>query len=124
MRVTSDTQNVAEARLAQLLQAGQAQQARPNEAEQREAKAEEAKVEETKQMSETDLEKLIQEVEKRPELENKNIKFRINRQEDQLQVEILDTERDKVINKFPPDELVHLASDLKKMAGVRMNKLT
>lgn len=50
------------------------------------------------------------------------LKFNLNEDSDSIQVEVWDSNSEKVIRKIPADEVVRLSESIKDMAGVFMDK--
>lgn len=50
------------------------------------------------------------------------LKFNIDERTDHLQVEVIDPDKDKVIQKIPPDDLLKLAASIEDMVGVFVDK--
>ncbi len=50
------------------------------------------------------------------------LKFRIDERTNQVQVEVFDPQKDKVIQKIPPDDLLKLAASIEDMVGVFVDK--
>ncbi|WP_457572087.1 flagellar protein FlaG [Desulfovulcanus sp.] len=48
------------------------------------------------------------------------LKFHIHKETDKIQVDVIDPEKNKIIRKVPPDELLKLAASIEKMVGVFM----
>jgi len=48
------------------------------------------------------------------------LKFHIHKETHKIQVDVIDPEKNKVIRKIPPDELLSLAASIEKMVGVFM----
>lgn len=51
-------------------------------------------------------------------MENRSMRFRINRDYGELQVQIVDSSNDKVIRSIPSDEMMRLASRMRELSGV------
>lgn len=51
-----------------------------------------------------------------------NLKFSIDDRTDTVQVEIRNSETDKIIRKIPADEMLNLAVSIEKMVGIFLNK--
>lgn len=50
------------------------------------------------------------------------LKYTISEDSGDIQVELINSENDKVVRKIPPDELIKLHSSLKEMAGAFLNR--
>ncbi len=50
------------------------------------------------------------------------LKFNLDREAKEIQVEIINSEKEEVIRKIPPDELLHLSKSIKDMLGIIMNR--
>lgn len=50
------------------------------------------------------------------------LKYTINEDSGDIQVELINSENDKVVRKIPADELIKLHSSLKEMAGAFLNR--
>lgn len=52
------------------------------------------------------------------ELSNRGLRFRIDAETDDIQIQIIDKERDKVIRSIPSDEMLHLAARMREFLGI------
>lgn len=52
------------------------------------------------------------------EMEKRSMRFRINDVSEELQIQIVDTSRDKIIRSIPSDEMIKLSSRLRELFGV------
>jgi flagellar protein FlaG len=50
------------------------------------------------------------------------LEFRVDRDSEQIQVKVIDPEKDEVIRKIPPDEILKLAESIESMLGTIMNR--
>ncbi len=64
----------------------------------------------------TNVEKLAQTVQDYFQSKGVNLHFKVLEDSDQVQVEMLDEDSNKVIRKFPQDEMVKLADNMKRLA--------
>jgi flagellar protein FlaG len=48
------------------------------------------------------------------------LKFHIHKETNKIQVDVIDPEKNKVIRKIPPDELLNLAASIEQMVGIFM----
>jgi uncharacterized FlaG/YvyC family protein len=46
----------------------------------------------------------------------------VDRDSEQIQVKVIDPEKDEVIRKIPPDEILKLAESIESMLGTIMNR--
>lgn len=49
---------------------------------------------------------------------NRSLRFRINRETDDIQIQVVDTERDRVIRSIPTDEMINLAARMRELSGI------
>lgn len=68
------------------------------------------------------LEQYLGDVKNRLAKTGVELKFTFHEESGALQVELINSENDKIVRKIPPDELVKLASSLKEMAGAFLNR--
>lgn len=81
--------------------------------------------EEHSQQPEADREALSQylgEAHERLARAGMQLKFTFHEDTGDLQVELINSEDDKVVRKIPPDELLELSASLKEMAGAFLNR--
>lgn len=64
------------------------------------------------------LERLVEQANSNLLNENRSLRFRINENSDDVQIQIVDSERDKVIRSIPSDEMLRLASRMRELSGV------
>lgn len=69
-----------------------------------------------------DVEKLVTDVQKDFDSRGITLKFNLIDNSSDIQVEVMDSEKNKVIRKIPADELVKLSASIKNLAGVFVNK--
>ncbi|MFP4169362.1 MAG: flagellar protein FlaG [Desulfonatronovibrionaceae bacterium] len=50
------------------------------------------------------------------------LEFHVDRDSEQMQVKVIDPEKDEVIRKIPPDEILKLSESIENMLGAIMNK--
>ncbi|MFO7817544.1 MAG: flagellar protein FlaG [Thermodesulfobacteriota bacterium] len=50
------------------------------------------------------------------------LEFHVDRDAEQIQVKVIDPEKDEVIRKIPPDEVLELAKSIENMLGIIMNR--
>jgi len=50
------------------------------------------------------------------------LEFRVDRDSEQIQVKVIDPEKDEVIRKIPPDEMLKLAESIESMLGTIMDR--
>jgi flagellar protein FlaG len=63
------------------------------------------------------LDAAVQQAQSRLAQNGVSLKFNVIETTGKIQVEMINAETDKVIRKFPPDELVKLSESLKKFSG-------
>lgn len=68
------------------------------------------------------LEKYLGDVKSRLGSKGVELKYTYHEESGDLQVELINTENEKIMRKIPPDELLKLASSLKEMAGKLVNR--
>lgn len=73
--------------------------------------------ERTEEMNRQDLEQALQSAQDRFADKGVELKFRLNEESGDIQVEVLAAGSDKVVRKIPADELIHLSESLEEMAG-------
>lgn len=76
----------------------------------------------TKNLSREDVKKLADKAQDYFKDKGVNLHFKVLDESDQLQVEVVDADSNKVIRKFPQDELVKLSDNLKRMGKGIMDK--
>lgn len=64
------------------------------------------------------LDKAVEQANDRLRLDNRTLRFRINEVSGELQVQIIDSERDKVIRSIPSDEMIKLSARMRELSGV------
>lgn len=64
------------------------------------------------------LERVVEQANSNLLNENRSLRFRINENSDDVQIQIVDSERDKVIRSIPSDEMLRLASRMRELSGV------
>lgn len=64
----------------------------------------------------------IQAADERLEELGLHVRLKIAEKSDRLQVEVYDPETEKVIRRFPPDEIIKLAESIEEMAGVILDR--
>jgi flagellar protein FlaG len=50
------------------------------------------------------------------------LEFRVDRDSEQIQVKVIDPEKDEVIRKIPPDEMLKLSESIENMLGAILNR--
>lgn len=65
-----------------------------------------------------DLPRLVEETNSSLALNSRSLRFRINDQTDELQIQVIDANRDKVIRSIPSDEMITLASRMRELSGL------
>lgn len=78
--------------------------------------------EESKTLSRDDVTKLVHKAQDYFKDKGVNLHFKVLDDSDELQVEVVDADSNKVIRKFPQDELVKLSDNLKRMSKGLMDK--
>lgn len=67
---------------------------------------------------EDDVAQVVSDTNARMELQNRSIRFRINEDTDDIQIQIVDSERDRVIRSIPSDEMIALANRMRELSGI------
>lgn len=67
---------------------------------------------------EPDLEQVVSEANTRLESSSRSMRFRISEETGDLQIQIVDKERDKVIRSIPSDEMLRLSSRMRELSGI------
>ncbi len=68
------------------------------------------------------LERVIAETQERLNQESLDLKYTVNEDSGDIQVELVDSENEKVVRKIPSDELLKLHASLKELAGAFLNR--
>lgn len=76
----------------------------------------------SKTLSRDDVQKLVDKTQDYFKDKGVNLHFKVLDNSDELQVEVVDADSNKVIRKFPQDELVKLSDNLKRMSKGLMDK--
>lgn len=76
----------------------------------------------SKTLSRDDVTKLVNKAQDYFKDKGVNLHFKVLDDSDELQVEVVDADSNKVIRKFPQDELVKLSDNLKRMSKGLMDK--
>lgn len=76
----------------------------------------------TKTLSREDVKKLVEKAQDYFKDKGVNLHFKVLGDSDELQVEVVDADSNKVIRKFPQDELIKLSDNLKRMSKGLMDK--
>lgn len=76
----------------------------------------------SKTMSRDDVMKLVDKAQDYFKDKGVSLHFKVLDESDELQVEVVDADSNKVIRKFPQDELVKLSDNLKRMSKGLMDK--
>ena len=83
----------------------------------------ERKTEETKKfLSKDDLERIIRRILKDASLLNRDLKYSVNSETDQIVVKVIDKSTDKVIKEIPPEEIQRLQARLKQEIGLLIDE--
>lgn len=64
------------------------------------------------------LDKTVEQANDRLRLDNRTLRFRINEDSGDIQVQIIDSERDKVIRSIPSDEMIKLSARMREFSGI------
>lgn len=78
--------------------------------------------EEAKTLSRDEVKKLVDKAQDYFKDKGVNLHFKVLDDSDELQVEVVDADSNKVIRKFPQDELLKLSDNLKRMSKGLMDK--
>ena len=65
-----------------------------------------------------DLNQLVDETNSSLEANHRSLRFRINKDSDELQIQVVDASRDRVIRSIPSDEMIALAARIRELSGV------
>jgi len=76
----------------------------------------------SKTLSRDDVTKLVNKAQDYFKDKGVNLHFKVLDDSDELQVEVVDADSNKVIRKFPQDELLKLSDNLKRMSKGLMDK--
>lgn len=76
----------------------------------------------TNTLSREDVKKLVDKAQDYFKDKGVNLHFKVLGDSDELQVEVVDADSNKVIRKFPQDELIKLSDNLKRMSKGLMDK--
>lgn len=60
----------------------------------------------------------VSETNERMFMENRSLRFRIDPDSDEIQIQIVDEERGRVIRSIPPDEMIALARRMRELSGI------
>jgi len=77
---------------------------------------------ESKPLSRDEVKKLVTKAQDYFKDKGVNLHFKVLDDSDELQVEVVDADSNKVIRKFPQDELLKLSDNLKRMSKGLMDK--
>lgn len=77
---------------------------------------------ESKPLSRDEVKKLVDKAQDYFKDKGVNLHFKVLDDSDELQVEVVDADSNKVIRKFPQDELLKLSDNLKRMSKGLMDK--
>ncbi len=67
---------------------------------------------------EPDLEQVVSEANTSLEMSRRSMRFRISEETGDLQIQIVDREKDKVIRSIPSDEMLRISSRMRELFGV------
>lgn len=101
--------------------------ARQNEAVRDAARAAAAEAEKTRQeknapVSREEIERYIKRILRDASLLNRDLKYSINRDTDQVIVKVIDKSTDKVIKEIPPEAIQRLQARLKEQIGLLIDE--
>lgn len=74
--------------------------------------------EDPREEDENSLEQLIADTNASLSMANRSLRFRINRETDDIQIQVVDTDRDRVIRSIPTDEMINLAARMREFSGI------
>lgn len=69
-------------------------------------------------MNEEKLKEIINKINQVVDLYNKQIHFKVHKEAEQLMVQVLDKESDKVLAEYPPKEMLDLSIRIKEVIGL------
>lgn len=67
---------------------------------------------------EADINQLVVETNQNLEMSNRSLRFRINDQSEEIQIQVVDSDRDRVIRSIPTDEMIALSLRMRDLAGL------
>ena len=77
---------------------------------------------ESKNIQEVEIEKVSNALEQFWNAMGVSLKFKVDKNTDIIQVEVIDPSSEKVIKKIPEDEILHMAASLKESIGFLVDK--
>ncbi|BAI81470.1 flagellar protein FlaG [Deferribacter desulfuricans SSM1] len=77
-----------------------------------------------KQVSEQELRKQMEELNKALDMMNIKREFEVDKDLGEVVVKIVDTQNDKVVRQIPPEEVLKLAKNIREMVGLLFDKTT
>jgi flagellar protein FlaG len=77
---------------------------------------------EPKNIQEVEIEKVSNALEQFWDAMGVRLKFRVHKDTDTIQVEVIDPSSDRVIKKIPADEILNMAASLKESVGFLVDK--
>lgn len=78
---------------------------------------------EREQISRKELDQIATGLENYLSSTGRKLSFHIHEESDQLQVNVIDQDTDKVIKQIPPDEILELAASIEKTVGIFLDKI-
>lgn len=64
------------------------------------------------------LDQVVAETNDMLKLQSRSLRFRINENSEELQIQVIDADRDRVIRSIPSDEMIQLAMRMRNLSGV------
>jgi len=77
-----------------------------------------------KQVSEQELRKQMEELNKALDMMNIKREFEVDKDLGEVVVKIVDTQENKVVRQIPPEEVLKLAKNIREMVGLLFDKTT
>ena len=95
----------------------------PNEAVKEAVQAEKMQMQEQKALLKQKIDNYVRKVLKDASLLNRDLKYSINRETDEVIVKVVDKSTDKVIKEIPPEALQRLQASLKEQLGLLIDEV-
>ncbi|HEY3432274.1 MAG TPA: flagellar protein FlaG [Rhodocyclaceae bacterium] len=76
----------------------------------------------SKQLTEADVQKVVDDLQKRAQTAAPNLLFSVDSDTSRFVVKVVDSSTKEVIRQFPSEELLHLGMEIDKMKGLLFNK--
>ncbi len=66
----------------------------------------------------TDVSRAVDDMNSRMAQEKRSIRFRLDEETNRVQIQIVDTERHRIVRSVPSDEMLNLASRMRELSGI------